>query len=50
MPSLSKPRKRKDVTIRKDLYEWIEQQIKLGKYWNFSHLIERAIEKLKSES
>jgi len=44
---LTKPRKKKDVTIRLDLYQWIEKRIEEGKFWNFSHAIEIALEKLK---
>jgi Arc/MetJ-type ribon-helix-helix transcriptional regulator len=47
LPTLTKPRKKKDVTIRLDLYQWIEDQIERGKFWNFSHGIEIALEKLK---
>lgn len=47
MPKLTKPRKRKDVTIRLDLYQWVEEQIAKGKFWNFSHAIEKALERLR---
>lgn len=47
MPTLTKPRRKKDVTLRVDLYEWVEEQIKKGKFWNFSHAIEIALDKLK---
>ena len=47
LPTLTKPRKRKDVTIRLDLYQWVEEEIRNGKFWNFSHAIEIALEKLK---
>jgi Arc/MetJ-type ribon-helix-helix transcriptional regulator len=45
---LTKPRKKKDVTIRLDLYQWVEEQIGKGKFWNFSHTIEIALEKLRA--
>lgn len=48
MPRLTKPRKKKDVTIRLDLYQWVEEQIGKGKFWNFSHTIEIALEKLRA--
>lgn len=48
MPRLTKPRKKKDVTIRLDLYQWVEEQIRKGKFWNFSHTIEIALEKLRA--
>jgi hypothetical protein len=47
LPRLTKPRKRKDITVRLDLYQWVEQQIEKGKFWNFSHAIEIALEKLR---
>jgi hypothetical protein len=47
LPTLTKPRKKKDVTIRLDLYQWIEKGIERGKFWNFSHAIEIALDKLK---
>lgn len=47
MPTLTKPRRKKDITLRVDLYEWIEEQIGKGKFWNFSHAIEIALDKFK---
>jgi Arc/MetJ-type ribon-helix-helix transcriptional regulator len=47
MPKLGKPRKKRSVTIRLDLYQWIEEQREKGRFRNFSHLIEVALEKLR---
>ena len=43
-------RARKEITLRLDLYEWGQSQIEEGKFWNWSHLVEQAILKLKSTS
>lgn len=47
MPKLAKPRKKRSVMIRVDLYEWIEQQVKERRFWNFSHAVEVALIKLR---
>lgn len=47
MPKLPKPRKKRDIMLRLDLYEWIEQQIREKKFRNFSHVVEEALEKLR---
>jgi len=47
MPKLSKPRKKRSVRIRLDLYQWIEKQIESNRFWNFSHAVEVALEKLR---
>jgi len=44
---LPKPRKKRDITIRLDLYQWIEEQIEKGKFHSFSHAVEIALEKQK---
>lgn len=36
-------RKDKHVRVRLDLIEWIEQKIKEGRFWNFSHGIEYSL-------
>ena len=53
MPTLTKPRRRKDITIREDLFLWCKEQIAKGKFWNFSHVVEQALillKKSRSES
>jgi Arc/MetJ-type ribon-helix-helix transcriptional regulator len=47
MPRLPKPRKKRDITLRLDLYQWIEQQIEKGKFQNYSHAVEIALEMLR---
>ena len=47
MSTLNKPRKKRSVRIRLDLYEWIEEQIERGKLQSFSHAVDVAVEKLK---
>lgn len=44
---LSKPRKKRSIRIRLDLYQWIEEQIRKEKFGNFSHAIDVALEKLR---
>jgi Arc/MetJ-type ribon-helix-helix transcriptional regulator len=44
---LPKPRKKRDITLRLDLYQWIEEQIRKGKLKNFSQAVDVALEKLK---
>jgi Arc/MetJ-type ribon-helix-helix transcriptional regulator len=50
LPKLPKPRKKKDITLRPDLYKWIEEQIQKKRFQNFSHAIDIALEKLKDAS
>jgi len=47
MPKLPKPRKKRDVTLRLDLYQWIEEQIGKGEFQNFSHAVDVALERLR---
>jgi Arc/MetJ-type ribon-helix-helix transcriptional regulator len=42
-------RKRKTVSIRLDLLGWMHDQIAKGRFHNFSHAIEIALENLRSE-
>lgn len=42
-------RKRKDITLSNDIYEWVEQQIKRGIFFNFSHACEYALKRLMEE-
>jgi Arc/MetJ-type ribon-helix-helix transcriptional regulator len=44
---LLKPRKKRSIVIRLDLYQWVEEQIEKGQFSNFSHATEIALEKLK---
>jgi Arc/MetJ-type ribon-helix-helix transcriptional regulator len=44
---LPKPRKKQTIYIKPELHQWIEEQIGKGKFWNFSHAIEEALEKLR---
>lgn len=45
---LPKPRKKKGVTIRIDLQQWVEERVRKGKFQNFSHAIDMALEKLRN--
>jgi len=47
LPQLPRPRKRKAVSIDENLLKWVNEQIEKGKYQNFNHAIEVALEKLK---
>jgi Arc/MetJ-type ribon-helix-helix transcriptional regulator len=47
MSELGEPRKRRRIKIRVDLHEWIDEQVQNGKFQNFSHAIETALEKLR---
>jgi len=47
MPKLSKPRKKRTIRIKLDLNQWIEEQIERKRFWNFSHAVETALEKLR---
>jgi Arc/MetJ-type ribon-helix-helix transcriptional regulator len=40
-------KQRLQVTIRKDLIEWMNSRIEKGIYSSYSHTIERALIKLK---
>jgi len=42
-------RKRKDITLAEEIYEWIENKIKEGVFFNFSHACEYALRRLKEE-
>jgi Arc/MetJ-type ribon-helix-helix transcriptional regulator len=44
---LPKPRKKRDITLRLDLYEWIEEQIRKKRFQNFSHAVDVALESLR---
>jgi hypothetical protein len=41
-----KPRKKRTISIRLDLYQWIEKQIEEGRFWNFNHAVEVALDQL----
>lgn len=47
MPKLGKPRKKRTIYIKLDLHQWIEEQIKKGKFSNVSHAVDVALEKLR---
>lgn len=49
MPKLPKPRKKRDITLRLDLYQWLEEQIRNKRFRNFSHAVDVALENLKNE-
>jgi len=44
---LPKPRKKRSIRIRLDLQQWVEEQVKKGKFPNFSHAVDVALEKLR---
>jgi Arc/MetJ-type ribon-helix-helix transcriptional regulator len=44
---LGKPRKKRTIYIKPELHQWIEEQARKGKFGNFSHVIEEALEKLR---
>lgn len=46
MRTLGKLRKKKTVYIKPELYQWIQEQIEKGVFWNFSHAVEVALRKL----
>lgn len=39
-------RKKRSIRIRVDLCQWVEEQVKKGKFQKFSHVIDAALEKL----
>ena len=43
------PKQRLQVTIRKDLVEWVATEIEKGIYASYSHAIERGLIKLKEQ-
>jgi Arc/MetJ-type ribon-helix-helix transcriptional regulator len=43
------PKKRLQVTIRKDLVEWMEKKIEKGDFASYSHAIDKALIKLKEQ-
>jgi len=47
MPRCGKPRKKRTVRIKLDLQQWVEEQVKKGKFRNFSHVVDVALEKLR---
>ena len=44
---LGKPRKKRTIYIKPELHQWIEEQIRKGKFGNFSHAVQIALEKLR---
>ena len=43
-------RVRKDINVDPALITWVNQKVKEGVYWNFSHCVEALIkEKIKKE-
>jgi Arc/MetJ-type ribon-helix-helix transcriptional regulator len=46
MTRLSKPRKKRTIYIKTELHQWIEKQTEKGRFQNFGHAIEVALEKL----
>lgn len=47
MPKLPKPRKERTIYIKSELHQWTEEQIRKGRFGNFSHAVEIALEKLR---
>ena len=45
--TVTMPKKRLQVTVRKDLVDWMDKEVELGKYASRSHAIDRALIKLK---
>jgi len=43
MTKLPKSRKQRSVMIRLDLYKWILEEVKKGRFWNVSHAIEYSL-------
>jgi hypothetical protein len=43
------PKQRLQVTIRKDLIEWMDKKIEQGEFASYSHAIDRALIKLKDQ-
>jgi len=42
-------RKRKNITLPNEIYDWIQHQIDKGRFYNFSHACEIALKKLKEQ-
>jgi len=42
-------RKRKDITLPEEIYNWVEKEIEKGEFYNFSHACESALRRLKQE-
>jgi len=47
MSKLARRRKQRSVMVRLDLYEWILEQVKERRFWNFSHAVEVALIRLR---
>ena len=47
MSRLGKPRKKRTIFIKSEMHQWIDEQIRNGKFDNFSHAVEIALEKLR---
>lgn len=47
MTTKNKPRKKKTVYIKPELYQWVEKQVKKGKFQKFSHAVDVALERLR---
>lgn len=47
--TLTMTKERLQVTVRKDLVEWMDQKIHSGEYASRSHAIEKALIKLKEK-
>jgi len=43
-------RHRKDITLESDVYEWVQEQVRRGRFFNFSHACEYGLKKLMQES
>lgn len=41
------PRKQRTIYIKPELLEWVEEQVKKGRFRTFSHVVEVALEKLR---
>ena len=48
--SVNMPKERVSITIRKDLLEWIDQQIESLRFASRSHAIEYAVAQLKESA
>ena len=45
--TVTMPKKRLQLTIRKDLVEWMDQKIEKGDYASRSHCVDKALIKLR---
>jgi len=43
-------RKRKNITLPIDLFNWIEKGIEKGRFYNFSHACEIALKELRKKT